>query len=40
MTENLGVGRGRNYAYSKTKGDYVYFMDDDAYVDLKCPDFF
>lgn len=40
MTKNLGVGRGRNYAYSKTKGDYVYFMDDDAYIDTKCPHFF
>lgn len=40
MTENLGVGRGRNYAYSKTKGDYVYFMDDDAYIDTGCRNFF
>ena len=40
MTKNLGVGRGRNYAYSKTKGDYVYFMDDDAYIAANCEDFF
>ncbi len=40
MTENLGVGRGRNYAYSKTTGDYVYFMDDDAYIDTNCRHFF
>lgn len=41
MAENLGVGRGRNYAFSKAKGEYVYFLDDDAYVDLtKGTDFF
>lgn len=31
--ENLGVGRGRNYAYLKSHGKYVYFLDDDAYID-------
>lgn len=40
MTENLGVGRGRNYAYLKSHGEYVYFLDDDAYIDNKDPDFF
>ena len=25
MTENIGCGRGRNYAYSKCSGDYCYF---------------
>lgn len=40
MSENIGVGQGRNYAYSKTFGDYVYFMDDDAYIDTNCHHFF
>ena len=41
MKENLGVGIGRNYAFSKVKGDYAYFLDDDAYIDIKkAPDFF
>lgn len=41
MSENLGVGIGRNYAFSKAKGDYVYFLDDDAYINTeKTPDFF
>lgn len=33
MSENLGVGTGRNYAFSKSNGEYVYFLDDDAYID-------
>ena len=33
LPENIGCGNGRNYAYSKSKGDYVYFLDDDAYID-------
>lgn len=41
MKENLGVGEGRNVAFSKCNGKYVYFMDDDAYIDVKNdPDFF
>ena len=41
MKENLGVGEGRNVAFSKCNGKYVYFMDDDAYIDIKNdPDFF
>lgn len=40
MNENLGVGRGRNYAYLKSHGKYVYFLDDDAYIDKGNPDFF
>ncbi len=41
MSTNLGAGIGRNVAFSKCKGDYVYFMDDDAYVDVESnPDFF
>lgn len=35
MSNNLGVGMGRNVAFSKCSGDYVYFMDDDAYVDVE-----
>lgn len=35
MSENLGVGKGRNYAYLKSHGKYVYFLDDDAYIDKK-----
>ena len=30
---NLGVGEGRNKAFSISDGAYVYFMDDDAYID-------
>lgn len=33
LGENLGVGKGRNYAFSKATGEYVYFLDDDAYID-------
>lgn len=40
MSENIGAGPGRNYAYSKTLGEYVYFMDDDAYIDSSCSNFF
>ena len=40
MSENIGAGPGRNYAYSKTRGEYVYFMDDDAYIDSNCRSFF
>ena len=40
MVNNLGVGGGRNYAYSKAKGDYVYFLDDDAYIDSSNLEFF
>lgn len=35
MSENLGVGKGRNYAYLKSHGEYVYFLDDDAYIGNK-----
>lgn len=34
LDNNIGCGNGRNYAYSKSDGDYVYFLDDDAYIDL------
>ena len=41
MQENLGVGGGRNYAYEKASGDFVYMLDDDAVVDSKTdPNFF
>ena len=40
MSENLGVGRGRNYAYLKSHGEYVYFLDDDAYIDKQNSSFF
>ena len=41
MQTNLGVGAGRNYAYSKTSGDIVYVLDDDAVIDYENnPDFF
>ena len=40
LPNNIGCGNGRNYAYLKAKGDYVYFMDDDAYIDADCNDFF
>ena len=33
LAENLGVGGGRNYAFSKANGEYVYMLDDDAVVD-------
>ena len=33
MPENLGVGGGRNYAFAKSSGEYVYVLDDDAYID-------
>lgn len=41
LKENLGVGGGRNYAYSKATGAYVYMLDDDAVVDYETnPRFF
>lgn len=41
LTENLGVGGGRNYAYKMACGDYVYMLDDDAVINHENePDFF
>ena len=41
LNRNLGVGRGRNYAYTKSSGEYVYVLDDDAVIDYENrPDFF
>lgn len=38
---NLGCGIGRNYAYNKASGEYVYILDDDAVIDFENnPDFF
>lgn len=30
LSENIGAGGGRNYAYDKAHGEYVYLPDDDA----------
>lgn len=40
QTENKGGGIGRNIAFSKAEGDYVYFMDDDAYISNSFKNFF
>lgn len=40
LPENLGVGGGRNYAFDKACGNYVYMLDDDAVIDNLNPDFF
>ena len=40
LPQNLGVGGGRNYAFSKAKGDFVYFLDDDAYIESTNSNFF
>lgn len=32
LPENLGVGGGRNYAFGKCSGKYIYVLDDDAVV--------
>lgn len=41
LAENLGVGGGRNYAYEKACGEYVYMLDDDAVIDCENdPSFF
>ena len=32
LPENLGVGGGRNYAFGKSNGKYIYVMDDDAVI--------
>ncbi len=40
LSENIGCGRGRNYAYSKSSGEYYYSLDDDAVIDEPCRDFF
>ena len=35
LSENLGVGGGRNYAFAKSGGEYVYMLDDDAVIDCE-----
>ena len=40
MVENLGVGGGRNYAFSKSSGEYVYVLDDDAVIDYETQPYF
>ena len=41
LPQNLGVGGGRNYAFSKASGEYVYALDDDAVIAAEeNPDFF
>lgn len=32
LSENIGAGRGRNLAFEKAIGKYVYSLDDDAYI--------
>lgn len=38
LNENIGCGVGRNYAFSKSNGEFIYVLDDDAVIDT--PDFF
>lgn len=33
MEENVGAAAGRNVGYQKAQGRYVYFLDDDAFID-------
>ena len=40
MQENLGVGKGRNYAFEKSNGLYFYSLDDDAVISADNKDFF
>lgn len=41
LPENLGVGGGRNYAFTRSCGEYIYVLDDDAVIDTqKNADFF
>lgn len=40
LSENIGAGNGRNFAFSKAKGEYIYFLDDDAYIDLSTDNLF
>ncbi len=40
LNENLGVGKGRNYAFEKSNGLYFYSLDDDAVISDRNKDFF
>ena len=35
-TENRGAGEGRNICYSLSKGEYIYFLDDDGEIAPEC----
>ncbi len=39
-SENIGAGGGRNLAHALCSGQYIYAMDDDAYISDKSNDFF
>ena len=34
LPQNLGVGGGRNYAFTRSNGEYIYVLDDDAVIDI------
>ncbi len=40
MRSNLGCGGGRNYAFDKASGKYIYVLDDDAIISNQQADFF
>lgn len=41
MPDNVGAGMGRNIAFTYCEAEYIYFMDDDAYIDTQLnKDFF
>lgn len=40
VKQNLGCGGGRNYAFEKASGEYIYVLDDDAIIDAANADFF
>lgn len=41
LPKNIGAGVGRNYAFSKSRGEYTYGSDDDAVIAIdRNPDFF
>lgn len=40
LVENIGAGRARNKAMEYATGEYMYFLDDDAIVSDKNPNFF
>lgn len=40
LSENIGCGGGRNYAFLKARGTYIYVLDDDAVIDENNLDFF
>ena len=40
LPENLGVGGGRNYAFGKANGGFMYMLDDDAVIAENNKDFF